>query len=154
MAMLAHFVTKYSRAPEACVTTRANITKTISDFCCRLCLPSLRKQIQEWKIFESSHSWYSWERLTWIWLSTLWKSVQVQKHPCQSSISVSQRRYNVKEFQIADAMCGKYFKSKRSLQIHLRDIHSDSDKKFSRELCFREFKSINSLHNHKSVYHR
>ena len=64
------------------------------------------------------------------------------------------------KFHLADpllmscAFCGKEFKSKRTLENHMRDIHSDSDEKFICELCLREFKNINTLRNHKSLYHR
>ena len=51
-------------------------------------------------------------------------------------------------------ICWKVFQGKRSLSAHIRDIHADTDQKFNCHLCNRLFKSINTLRNHKSLYHK
>lgn len=51
-------------------------------------------------------------------------------------------------------VCLTVSKSKECLKIHMRDIHNNSDQQFFCHFCNKQFKSINTLRNHKSLYHR
>ena len=51
-------------------------------------------------------------------------------------------------------LCWKVFKEHSCLKVHMRDIHEKPNVKQVCNFCNKEFKSINTLRNHKSLYHK
>jgi len=51
-------------------------------------------------------------------------------------------------------VCWKVFKEQSCLKVHMRDIHEKPNVKQVCHFCNKEFKSINTLRNHKSLYHK
>jgi len=51
-------------------------------------------------------------------------------------------------------LCWKVFKEHSCLKVHMRDIHEKPNVKQVCNFCKKEFKSINTLRNHKSLYHK
>ncbi len=51
-------------------------------------------------------------------------------------------------------LCWKTFKEKTCLKVHIRDIHEEANIRYFCPICNKEFKSINTLRNHKSLYHK
>jgi len=51
-------------------------------------------------------------------------------------------------------LCWKVFKEHSCLKVHMRDIHEKPNVKQICNFCMKEFKSINTLRNHKSLYHK
>ena len=49
--------------------------------------------------------------------------------------------------------CGKFYKEKRVLRVHERDIHEET-RSYQCEQCQKIFKNRNTLANHKSTFHR
>jgi len=49
--------------------------------------------------------------------------------------------------------CGKEYKEKRVMKVHVRDIHEETQT-YVCNFCEKIFKNRNTLANHKSTFHR
>ena len=50
--------------------------------------------------------------------------------------------------------CFKVFRDHRGLRVHVRDLHEAVNVQHECSICHKMFRSINTLHNHRSLYHK
>jgi len=81
---------------------------------------------------------------------------------CQNNIKLKIEVFSLVDYGGGDLdvssltchLCWKVFKEHSCLKVHMRDIHEKPNVKQVCNFCNKEFKSINTLRNHKSLYHK